>query len=66
MYGDLATWVNDGLVVNVALLDFSKVFDEILDDILLQKLKARSLDDHLLQWIWLFLAGQSMQVMVDE
>lgn len=55
MYGDVAAKVDDGIVVNVALMDYSKTFDMISHDILLQKVRTLGLEDRLLEWIWMFL-----------
>lgn len=55
MYGDVAAKVDDGIVVNVALMDYSKTFDMISHNILLQKVRTLGLEDALFDWIWMFL-----------
>ena len=64
-YGDVATWVDSGLVVDVAFLDFSKAFDVVCHTVLLSKLDSLGVCGHLLDWIGAFLSDRVMRVCVD-
>ncbi|PKU44340.1 rna-directed dna polymerase from mobile element jockey-like [Limosa lapponica baueri] len=51
----LVSLVDEGKAVDVVYLDFSKAFDTIAHNILLEKLAAYGLDGHILHWVknWL-------------
>ena len=53
-YGEIATWVDSGMTVDVALLDFSKASD-VNHNVLLNKLGNNGIVDPLLSWIRCFL-----------
>ena len=61
-YGDVASWVDCGSVVDVVFLDFSKAFDVVCHTVLLQKLRSIGLPDLLLTWVHCFLVGRTMRV----
>ena len=63
-YGEVAVLVDQGLVVDVILLDFSKAFDVVCHTILLLKLRCIGIPDFLLDWLRAFLTGRMMQVSV--
>ncbi|GAB0205952.1 mitochondrial enolase superfamily member 1 [Grus japonensis] len=54
-YDKVACLVDEGKAADVVYLDFSKAFDTISHNILLEKLAAHSLDRHTLCWVktWL-------------
>ena len=64
-YSDVSDWVDDGFVVDVVLLDFSKAFDVVSHDVLILKLRELGVGAVLLDWIRSFLVGRSMRVAVD-
>ena len=47
-YDKVTHLVNEGKAVNVVYLDFSKAFDTVPHNILMEKLAARGLDGHTL------------------
>ena len=49
VYCDIAKLVNEGKVVNIAYLDFSKVFERVCHVILLEKLVTLGLDSCLIR-----------------
>ena len=57
--------VDDGRVVDVFYLDFSKTFDTVSHGILLQKLAAHGLDSFTLCWAKNWLEGQAQSVVVN-
>jgi hypothetical protein len=63
-YSDVSDWVDDGFVVDVVLLDFSKAFDVVSHDVLIHKLREVGVGPVLLGWIRSFLAGRSLRVAV--
>lgn len=52
--------------LNVILLDFSKAFDKMPHERLLQQLNHYGVRDNTLQWIRAFLSGRKQQVLLDE
>jgi hypothetical protein len=61
-YNDISGWVDEGLVVDLILLDFSKAFDLVAHSVLLDKLSSLGISNVLVQWIREFLVGRVMQV----
>ena len=43
--------VDEGKAVDVVYLDFSKAFDTVPHNILMEKLAAYGLDGHMLRWV---------------
>jgi hypothetical protein len=64
-YADVAEWVDEGMVVDVVLLDFSKAFDVVSHVVLLSKLQDLGVVESLIRWIHSFLTGRTMSVGVD-
>ena len=65
-YSEVVEAVDAGLVVDVAMLDFSKAFDVVSHHILLLKLRALGVSGELLQWIGAFLESRTMCVGVNR
>ena len=57
--------VDEGKAVSVVYLDFSKVFDTVLHNILVEKLAAHGLDGHMLRWVKHWLNGQAQRVVIN-
>jgi len=65
IYSEVSALVDEGCVVDMVLLDFSKAFDVVSHTLLLEKLRDIGLSSILLSWVWGFLSGRSMVVSVD-
>ena len=63
-YGEISRLVDGGSSVEVVYLDFSKAFDLVSHQILLEKLAALGFDEHVMGWIRDFMTGRSMSVLV--
>jgi len=61
-YDDISMWVDEGFVVDLLLLDFSKAFDVVCHRVLLAKLGALGVPPVLIDWIGAFLMGRSLRV----
>ncbi|GAB0179776.1 mitochondrial enolase superfamily member 1 [Grus japonensis] len=57
--------VDEGMVVDIVDLDFSKAFDTISHSILLEKLAAHDLDRCTLHWVKTWLDGLAQRVVVN-
>ena len=57
--------VDEGTVVDVVYLDFSKAFDTVSHSIFLQKLAAHGLDRYTLGWVRKWLEGRDQRVVVN-
>jgi len=55
---------DEGKAVDVIYLDFSKAFDTVLHNILLEKLAARGLNGCMLRWIKNWLNGRAQRVVL--
>ena len=62
VYNEVSKTVDEGAVVDIVLFDFSKAFDVVSHNILLDKLYKLGITDVLLQWFASFLSGRQMQV----
>ena len=62
---DIAKAMDRKLQVDAAILDFSKVFDEVTHSRLLYKLDYYGIRGNLHSWLSSFLYGRSQQVVVD-
>ncbi|GAB0205542.1 mitochondrial enolase superfamily member 1 [Grus japonensis] len=63
---DLVTClVDEGKVVDVVYLDFSKAFDTVSHSILLEKLVAHGLDGCTLHWVKNWLEGRAQRVVLN-
>lgn len=54
--------VDEGRAGNIAYLDFSKAFDTVLHNILIEKLMKCGLDEHAVRWIKNWLNYQAQKV----
>ncbi|PKU31071.1 rna-directed dna polymerase from mobile element jockey-like [Limosa lapponica baueri] len=61
----VALLVDEGKVVEVVYLDFSKALDTVSHSILLEKLAAHGLDESTLRWVKNCLEGQAQRVVVN-
>ena len=57
--------VDQGKAFNVVYLDFSKIFDAVPHNILVEKLAAHGLDGHTLRWVKHWLNGQAQRIVVS-
>ena len=63
---DISKSMNSGNQVDMAILDFSKVFDKVSHERLSQKLKYYGIDGNTRTWINSFLTDRKQQVVVDN
>ena len=63
-YDDITKEVDHGQMVDLIFFDFSKAFDTVCHNILIQKLRAIGVSQQLTNWIQQFLVARSMQVRV--
>ena len=64
VYCEVSKRVDEGGIVDVILFDYSKAFDVVCHDILIEKLACLGIQGNLLQWISSFLLGRQMRVSV--
>ena len=64
-YGNIASWVDKGSIVDVVFMDFSKAFDLVSHTLIVAKLRLLGFDDVLVNWIESFLVGRTMSVSVS-
>ncbi|KAJ7408112.1 RNA-directed DNA polymerase from mobile element jockey-like protein [Willisornis vidua] len=64
-YGQVTHLMDEGKVVDVVYLDFSKAFDTVSHNNLLEKLAAHGLDRCTLCWVRSWLDGQAQRVLVN-
>ncbi|KAK4828141.1 hypothetical protein QYF61_023939 [Mycteria americana] len=64
-YDKVTRLVDEGKVVDVAYLNFSKAFDTVSHSILLEKLAAHGLDGCTLRWVKNWLDGRAQRVVVN-
>ena len=57
--------MDEGQAVDVVYLDFSKAFDTVPHNILMEKLAAHGLDGCTLHWVKHWLDGQAQRIMVN-
>jgi len=65
-YNRVNRLVDEGKVVVVVYLDFSKAFDTVSHSILLEKLAAHGLDRYNLCWVKNWVDGRAQRVMVNR
>ena len=65
VYSEVAKWMDEGKVVDMAYLDFSKAFDVVSHLLLLDKLQLLGFDPIVISWIKSFLIGRTMSVSVS-
>ena len=64
-YDKVTVLVDEDKTVDVVYLDFSKAFDTVPHNILMEKLAAHGLDGHMLCWVKHWLNGQAQRVVVN-
>uniref|UniRef100_A0A8B9V0B7 Reverse transcriptase domain-containing protein n=1 Tax=Anas zonorhyncha TaxID=75864 RepID=A0A8B9V0B7_9AVES len=64
-YDGITSWVDEGRVVDVIYLDFSKAFDTVSHDILLAKLRKCGIDEWTVRWVENWLTGQAQRVVIS-
>ena len=64
-YDKVTRLVDEGQAVNVVYLDFSKAFDTVLHNILMEKLAAHGPDGCTLHWVKRWLDGRAQRVVVN-
>ena len=64
-YDKVTCLVDEGKAVDVVYLDFSKAFDTVPHNILMEKLAAHGSDGHTLCWVKHWLDGQAQRVVVN-
>ena len=64
-YDKMTHLVDEGKAVDVVYLDFSKAFDTVPHNILMEKLAAHGLDGCMLCWLKHWLDGQAQRVVVN-
>ena len=57
--------VDEGKAVDVVYLDFRRAFDTVPLSILVEKLAAHGLHEHMLHWVKQCLDGQAQRVVVN-
>ena len=65
-YGKVTRLLDEGKTVDVVYLDFSKAFDTVPHNILVEKLAAHGLDGHTLHWVKHWLGCQAQRVVVNR
>ncbi|KAJ7395248.1 hypothetical protein BTVI_156720 [Pitangus sulphuratus] len=55
-------WMDEGRPVEIVYLDFSKAFDTVFHNILVDKLKKCGLDEWTVGWIGNWVSGRSQRV----
>ena len=61
-YDKVTRLVDEGKAVDVVYLNFSKAFDTVLHNILMEKLASHGLDGHMLCWVKHWLDGWAQRV----
>ncbi|KAF7243571.1 UDP-glucuronosyltransferase 1-6 [Varanus komodoensis] len=59
-------WLDGGDTVDVVYLDFSKAFDKVPHDILVEKLRSFGIDQCTVRWIRAWLTDQKQRVTISE
>ena len=57
---------HNGKSTGILLFDLSAAFDTIDNEVLMEKLKILSFDDHALKWINSFMTGRTQQIKIGE
>ena len=61
----MTSWVDEGIVVDVVYLDFSKAFDTVSHNILMNKLRKCGLDEWTVRWIDNWQDGRAQTVVLS-
>ena len=64
-YNKVTHLVDEGKAVSEVHLDFSKAFDNVPHNILMEKMAAHGLDGHTLCWVKHCLDGQAQRVVIN-
>ncbi|PKU49319.1 rna-directed dna polymerase from mobile element jockey-like [Limosa lapponica baueri] len=64
-YNGMTGWIDEGRVVDVVYLDFSKAFDSISHSILIAKVRNYGLDEWTVRWIENCLKDRAQRVMIS-
>uniref|UniRef100_A0A8B9Q3X1 Reverse transcriptase domain-containing protein n=1 Tax=Apteryx owenii TaxID=8824 RepID=A0A8B9Q3X1_APTOW len=65
-YDGMTGWVDEGRAVDVVSLDFSKAFDTVSHNILIDKLRKCGLDEWTVRWIENWLNGRGQRVVISS
>ena len=65
-YDFVTRLLDDGLLVDVILLDQSKAFDKVQHQLLLLKMEAYRVHEDIVAWIEAFLTGRTQRVVVYD
>ena len=65
LYDAVTGWVDEGRVVDVVCLDFSKAFDTVSHNIVLGKLRKCGLDEWTVRWTENWLNGRTQRVVIS-
>ncbi|KAF7254056.1 RNA-directed DNA polymerase from mobile element jockey [Varanus komodoensis] len=63
--GDVSRWLDGGDAVDVVFLDFSKAFDKVPHDILVEKLRSFGIHQSIVQWIRAWLTDRKQKVTIS-
>ncbi|GAB0207739.1 mitochondrial enolase superfamily member 1 [Grus japonensis] len=64
-YDGMTSWVDEGRAVDVVYLDFSKAFDTVSHNILIDKLRKCGLDEWTVRWVENLLNGIAQRVVIS-
>ena len=64
VYDDVSRRTDEGAVTDVVLFNFSKAFDVVVHELLIDKLISLNINGNLLKWIISFLTSRFMRVCV--
>ena len=65
-YNDISKGLDAGHLVDLVLFDFSKAFDIVCHNVLIEKLRLIGIQGQVLHWLHNFLTGRIMQVLVKN
>ncbi|KAF7242706.1 C-type lectin domain family 3 member A [Varanus komodoensis] len=64
-YDKVSRWLDEGDAVDVVYLDFSKAFDKVPHDILMEKLRSFGIHQSTVQWIRAWLTDRKQKVTIS-
>ncbi|PKU32031.1 rna-directed dna polymerase from mobile element jockey- hypothetical protein [Limosa lapponica baueri] len=65
-YDIMSGWVDEGRAVDIAYLYFSKAFDTVSHNILIDKLRKCRLDETTVRWIVNWLSGRAQRIVIQQ